>query len=63
MKGFTLIETLVYCALFSMLFTGIFTSVSLIQSSSLDTKRELHELEEAIYREDQLTASSNSPLP
>jgi Tfp pilus assembly protein PilE len=56
MKGFTLIETLMYCALFSLIALGAFTSIAALAQSSERIHSDVVLIEEASFLADHLQA-------
>lgn len=52
--GFTLLETLVYVTLFSLIVVGVFSSIAMIQESSSRSQSEALLIEEASFIGDRL---------
>ncbi len=48
-QGFTLLETIIYCALFSILMTGVLVSVYALMNSSADITEKTNTIAESIF--------------
>jgi Tfp pilus assembly protein PilE len=63
MRGVTLIEILLYCAVFTILITGVLTSLHALSISSSLVEQKTTDLQERIFLEDRRDADISPFTP